>query len=354
MELAVLNNSVERILNFIPNNRNRGNFKFTFIDMFAGIGGFHQALKELGGHCVAACEIDDCARETYLANHSVAPEYFYKDIHDLETNKLPHHDLLCAGFPCQPFSISGKQQALNDNRSNVIDPLLDIIRIKNPRMVMLENVKHIRYVNQGRAFKHIVESLEKLSYKGSYELLNAKDFGVAQNRERWVFIGVLDAKKYTFCYKKNNPVLLRDVIDELGDFIYLEEAYTLIDAPKKQLSGLIFCGYRNKKIRKKSVRSGTEHLSRVHKQPNRIYSIDGIHPTIPSQESSGRFWILLHDGKVRKLTVAECFRIMGFKDDFVKPGSDGNLYKQIGNSVCIPMVKSISESLLKHMGYSNV
>ena len=134
-------------------------------------------------------------------------------------------------------------------------------------------------------------------------------------------------------------------------FEYLNEPYTLIKKPKKQNSGLIFCGYRNKNIRKNGVKNGTEHLSRVHKQPNRIYSCEGVHPTIPSQEASGRFWISLNNGKVRKLTVKECFRLMGFNDDFVKPVSIGNLYKQIGNSVCVPLIKSVSKSLLTYMGY---
>ncbi len=354
MKLELLDNVVDNILSFTPTRNILSNPQFTFVDMFSGIGGFHQALKELGGQCVAACEIDNKARETYLANHTVSLEHFYKDIHNIDINTLPVHDLLCAGFPCQPFSISGKQKALNDERSDVIDALFRIISIKKPKMVMLENVKHIKHINGGKAFDHIVKSLEELGYKVSYELLNSKHFGVAQNRERWIFIGVLGAKKYIFDVSKHKPVLLKDVIDKKGNFSYLDEPYTLIDNPKRQPSGLIFCGYRNKKIREKGVREGTEHLSRVHKQPNRIYSIDGIHPTIPSQESSGRFWILLNNGKVRKLTVTECFRIMGFKDDFVKSVSDGNLYKQIGNSVCVRMVKSISQSLLKHMEYLDV
>lgn len=350
LESAVLDEITDKVFAFSPALYKK-NKKFTFIDLFAGIGGFHQALKELGGQCVAACEIDEQARETYRANHKIVPGDFHKDIHDINAEKLPTHDLLCAGFPCQPFSISGKQKALNDDRSKVIDALFNIIKTKKPTMVMLENVKHIKHVNKGKAFDHIVKSLEALDYKVSYELLNAKDFGVPQNRERWIFIGVLNNKAFKFNLRKNKPVLLNEIIEKSGCFSYLDEPFTLIENPKKQQSGLIFCGYRNKKIRINGVREGTQHLSRVHKQPNRIYSVNGIHPTIPSQESSGRFWILLENGKVRKMTVKECFRIMGFKDDFVKPVSDGTLYKQIGNSVCVPMVKNIAKSLLKHMDY---
>jgi DNA (cytosine-5)-methyltransferase 1 len=113
-----------------------------------------------------------------------------------------------------------------------------------------------------------------------------------------------------------------------------------------QESGLIFCGFRNKSIRTKGTRPDTEHLSRVHKQPNRIYHIDGTHPTIPSQEVSGRFFI--YDGeKVRKMTIKECFRLQGFPDDYKKMSSNGNLYKQIGNSVAIPMIQAVGEELVK-------
>jgi len=111
---------------------------------------------------------------------------------------------------------------------------------------------------------------------------------------------------------------------------------------------LIFAGYRNKKIRKAGVRDGTKHLSRVHKQPNRIYSSEGTHPTLPSQESSGRFFIL-HNGTVRKLTINECYRIMGFPDKFIKSYSQSEQYKQIGNSVCIPMIKNVTAEILNQL-----
>ncbi|HFH8171602.1 TPA: DNA cytosine methyltransferase, partial [Streptococcus agalactiae] len=113
---------------------------------------------------------------------------------------------------------------------------------------------------------------------------------------------------------------------------------------KVQKSGLIFVGHRNKKIRSVGVRPGTEHLSRVHKQPNRIYSAKGTHPTLPSQETSGRFFIL-HEGKVRKLTLRECYRIMGFPDDFELVDPVGECYKRVGNSVCVPMIEAIAKQI---------
>ena len=141
-------------------------------------------------------------------------------------------------------------------------------------------------------------------------------------------------------------------MDANGPFEYLSEPFTLIKEPKKQPSGLKFVGYRNKKIRVAGVRPNTEHLSRVHKQPNRIYSIDGIHPTLPSQESSGRFWILLDDGRVRKLTLTECYRLMGFHGSFKNECNSGTQYVQIGNSVCVPVVEAITEQLI-NQGHLN-
>lgn len=144
---------------------------------------------------------------------------------------------------------------------------------------------------------------------------------------------------------------LTEFLDNEGDFEFLKpEDYTLIENPKTQPeSGLIFAGYRNKSIRKAGVRPGTEHLSRVHKQPNRIYSVNGIHPTLPSQESSGRFFILLNDKTVRKLTINECWRIMGFPDNFIKVSAVGQQYRQLGNSVCVKMIEEIAKEIKRQL-----
>jgi DNA (cytosine-5)-methyltransferase 1 len=127
-----------------------------------------------------------------------------------------------------------------------------------------------------------------------------------------------------------------------------KDEYTLIENPVKQKeSGLMFVCYRNKAIRKAGVRENTEHLSRVHKQPNRIYSVKGTHPTLPSQEVSGRFFIYLPDkDAVRKLTIKECYRIMGFPENFKISENKSEAYKQVGNSVCIPMVKELAAQIL--------
>jgi DNA (cytosine-5)-methyltransferase 1 len=193
----------------------------------------------------------------------------------------------------------------------------------------------------------ILEKLNSLGYLAEWRLLNAKDFGVPQNRERIVIIASQEGHFNFNWIAKTKSKKLLDFLDKKGPFEYLgQDEYTLIDDPiTQEQSGLCFVGYRNKTIRKVGIRPGTEHLSRVHKQPNRIYSAMGMHPTLPSQESAGRYWVLMPDNRVRKLTIDECFRIMGFPGDFLRPSSLGEQYRQIGNSVCVPMITSLAVAI---------
>lgn len=321
------------------------NPKFTFIDLFAGIGGFRIPLQELGGKCVFSSEFNYHAQMAYELNFGEIP---FGDITDFDLEIVPKHDILCAGFPCQPFSISGKMKGFEDTRGTLIYHVFEIIEKRNPSVVFLENVKHLVYHDKKRTLATITKHLEELGYIVSKKVLNASDFGLPQNRERIIIIGN-KKKKFDFNrIKKQEKPVLKDFLDSKNGFEYLEEPYTILENQKKQASGLIFAGYRNKTIRKAGVRPGTEHLSRVHKQPNRIYSTDGVHPALPSQESSGRFWIW-HNNRVRKLTIQECYRIMGFPDNFKLIYNRGELYKQIGNSVAIPMIKTVAKQIKEQL-----
>lgn len=320
-------------------------YDFTFIDLFAGIGGFRIPMQENGGKCVFTSEFNFHAQRSYELNFGEVP---FGDITKIDLDVVPKHDVLTAGFPCQPFSISGKMKGFEDTRGTLIYNVFQIIEMRQPKVVFLENVKHLIHHDGGNTLNVIIKDLEELGYKVAWKLLNASDFGVPQNRERIIIIGHKEERfDFTKIETKPKPVL-KDFLETDADFEYLNEPYTLIDDYKVQESGLIFIGYRNKKIRIAGVRPGTENLSRVHKQPNRIYSADGLHPALPSQESSGRFWIY-HNGKVRKMTVNECYRIMGFPDEFKKISNTGELYRQIGNSVCIPMVREITRQIKKQL-----
>lgn len=318
--------------------------RIKFIDLFCGIGGIRLGLDSQGFECVFSSDINTECQRTYKTNFGEEP---FGDITKIDEKSIPDHDILCAGFPCQPFSISGKQKGFDDTRGTLFFDICRIINEKKPSVVFLENVKHMVHHNGGRTLQTILDKLEHLGYEVSWRVLNGVDFGVPQNRERIIIIGSLNGK---FDFNKIKTVprgRMLDFLDKEGEFEYLDPVdYTLIEKPKQQPgSGLMFAGYRNKSIRKVGVRPGTEHLSRVHKQPNRIYSVMGVHPTLPSQESSGRFFILTSDNRVRKLTINECWRIMGFPETYIKVSSVGEQYKQLGNSVCVPMITAVAEEI---------
>lgn len=318
---------------------------FTFIDLFAGIGGFRIPMQQLNGKCVFTSEFNYYAQISYELNFGEVP---FGDITKMDLNIVPEHDVLVAGFPCQPFSISGKMRGFEDTRGTLIYSVFQIIEKRNPKVILLENVKHLVHHDNGNTLKVIIQHLEELGYIISWKVLNASDFGIPQNRERIIIIGSKKTK-FDFAKIESQPKpTLKPFLEKDVEFEYLNEEYTLLNNYKIQESGLIFVGYRNKKIRGAGVRPGTEHLSRVHKQPNRIYSSEGIHPALPSQESSGRFWIY-DEGKVRKLTINECYRLMGFPDDFIKIYNTSELYKQIGNSVCIPMIQEVATQIKKQL-----
>ncbi len=323
-------------------------YKPKFIDLFSGIGGLRLAFESVEADCVYSAEIDAHAIEMYKVNFGDNSE---QDIREIIPENLPDFDILCAGFPCQAFSICGKQKGFQDaTRGTLFFDILRIVRAKLPKIIVLENVQHLEKHDKGNTLFVIVKTLNELGYSVSYKVLNARDYGVPQNRERIVIVCNRNGLLFDFDKLETNRVeSMKPFLDKSGVFEVLNECeYTLLNKTeiKQQKSGLIFCGYRNKKIRNTGVRDGTEHLSRVHKQPNRIYSSSGIHPTLASQEKSGRYYIY-DNGIARKLTLKECYRFMGFPDDFKLVGSKAKLYERIGNSVCVPMFKEIAKEIIK-------
>ena len=317
-----------------------------FIDLCSGIGGFHFGLKK--HNCVLSCDINKLCRESYEKNFNIKCE---KNIFDLNEKKMPDFDILCAGFPCQPFSSAGLKKGMEDKRSKVYDKILKIISEKNPRIIILENVKNLLVINKGEVIKKIVSDLEKLNYNVSFSVLNTSNFGLAQNRER-IFIICTNKTLYdlSFDFTKLKDINIRQNLKDIIDFSnkeYLEkDKYILLDDDKlkTQKSGLIFCGYLKGNIRKTGVLPNTEHLSRVHKQPNRIYHINGVNPTLSSSEVNGRYHI--YDGiGVRRLSVKECFKIMGFPENYIFHSKTNANYCQIGNAVSPVIIENIYKEL---------
>lgn len=326
--------------------------KLRFIDLFAGIGGFRKGFEDAGFECVFTSEINQACQEVYENNFG---DEVFGDITLIEPSEIPDFEVLLAGFPCQPFSISGLKKGFEDTRGTLFFDICRIIEEKQPKVVVLENVKHLIHHDKKRTFKIIISTLEELGYNVTYQILNARDFGLPQNRER---IFIIATKHNFFRFEKlktKQPVYLKDFLDKEGEFEYLDKTeYTLIDEPTIQPTGLTFVGYRNKNTWKNGVRPNTEHLSRVHRQPNRIYSVEGTHPTIPSQETSGRFFIYIpNEDRVRKLTIDECYRIMGFPKNFKRHASKTEQYKQIGNSVAIPVINAIAKSIIEQKLLTN-
>lgn len=317
---------------------------FKFIDLFAGIGGFRIALENAGGICVFSSEIDENCREVYFNNFN---SDIRGDITQIKENSIPDHDILTAGFPCQAFSIAGARKGFRDHRGSLFFEVLRVTKAKKPKAIILENVKNLIYHDQKRTFDTIKKSLEDLGYFFSWKILNAKDFGLAQNRERVVIVA--SKEKFDFNidtnFKKNN---IKNIINSYSDNVLSEKEYTIIDKNlwKKQNSGMIFVGYRNKPLRKKGINQNTQHLSRVHKQPNRIYHVKGTHPALSSQETSGRYFVY-DDFAVRKLTIEECYALQGFPKNFKISSSKTNAYKQIGNSVAVPKIEAVAKEVVK-------
>lgn len=236
-----------------------------------------------------------------------------------------------------------------DPRGTLFFDILRIARHKRPACLLLENVKHLSKHDGGRTLETIKVCLESIGYHFSWRVLNAKDFGVPQNRERTIMVASTK-KGFDFARVKTDPGPDRAIRSALlpAAETLPESEYTLLaeEQWKRQKSGLVFVGYRNKPSRKRGTRPGTEHLSRFHKQPNRIYHADGTHPTIPSQESAGRFWV--YDGSgVRRLSAAECLLVQGFPQGHIVPKRESAAYRQIGNSVPPPMVRAVADEMLR-------
>jgi DNA (cytosine-5)-methyltransferase 1 len=317
-----------------------------FVDLFCGIGGFHIAMQKFNSRCVWACDIDPDCQKVYKENFGVEP---FGDICKVNVEDIPDHDILFAGFPCQPFSIAGKQKTFTDERTKPYEYILKILKEKKPNTFVLENVKHLKAVADGEALKRIKADLIELGYNIETCMLNTYDFGLPQNRERLFIIGNT-RKKFIPAQRvcRVERITLSSILGKADEYID-DSRYTLLDDDQitpQPKSGLIFCGYLNAKLRKAGIRPNTEHLSRVHKQPNRIYHINGTNPTLSSSETSCRYYI--YDGKgVRKLKVGDLYGLMGFPKDFKRHSRDTAAIRHIGNAVCPLVVESVISELIQ-------
>ena len=309
---------------------------FTFIDLFAGIGGTRLAFERVGCECVFSSEIDKYAQKTYFENFSEIPA---GDIREINENDIPDHDILLAGFPCQPFSISGvsKRNSLNmphGFRDKIKGTLFfDIARIleaKTPSAFMLENVKHLRRHDKGRTYKIIKDTLVKdLGYYVYDKIINSQ-YVVPQKRERIFIVGFKEPVSFAFPEYEDKKPKLRDILEEDVD-----PRYTLTDHLWQYLQE-----YKDK------------HRKKGHGFGYGLPDLDGITRTLSARYYKDGSEILIYQGEnknPRRLTPRECARLMGFPDSFIIPVSDTQAYKQFGNSIVVPVTEKIALAMVECM-----
>ena len=317
-----------------------------FIDLFAGIGGFHLAFHSIGAECVFASEWDKFARHTYEHNFKkISPNLFENgnfniDINDQKPEEIPDFDILCAGFPCQPFSIAGKREGFNDTRGTLFFNIEKIISIKRPAAVFLENVKNLVSHDKGRTFNTIIEILEqKLGYKVYAKVLNsAKHANVPQNRER-IFIVAFDPVK-----------VINHANFRFPDEVPLTNSIHHVLESEKQNSSVYYKEDHKYYLElKKSITSVNTiyQWRRVYVRENK----SNLCPTLTANMGTGGHNVPLVKDKfgIRKLTPKECIRFQGFplNFNFPKGMANSHCYKQAGNSVVVPLIKEVGKGIIQ-------
>lgn len=282
--------------------------KIKFIDLFAGIGGFHQAFHNLGAECVFVSEWDSNARKTYEANFkNISPNIFKKenrdrlfvgDITKIDPKTIPDFDILCAGFPCQPFSQAGHKKGFEDTRGTLFFDIAKILNEKKPKAFFLENVRGLLNHDNGNTMKVIKRVLEEeLGYNIFYKVLKASDYGVPQNRPRLYIVGFKDDVDFKF----PKPVKLKKTMSDIFN-----------GKAEKEIGFTLRVGGRGSNI------------------------------------NDRRNWdSYIVDGTVRRLTHKEGLKMQGFPDDFIFPVSEAQAMKQLGNSVAIPAIQATARKMLE-------
>ncbi|HEY0959457.1 MAG TPA: DNA (cytosine-5-)-methyltransferase [Novosphingobium sp.] len=332
---------------------------FRFIDLFAGIGGLRRGFEDLGGRCVFTSEWDKYSQQTYLANFACEHEVV-GDITKVPVEDIPAHDLLLAGFPCQPFSIAGvsKKNALNrphgfadETQGTLFFNVAQIIKHHRPRAFLLENVKNLVNHDKGRTFEVIHRTLAvELGYQVHWKVINSKAF-VPQQRERIFIVGFREANDFTFD-DLDLPNLLNG--PRLGSILHPEDGTEEIDAPYTRGNiGSVAAKY-----------TLTDHLwdylqryAEKHRSAGNGFGFGLVGPGDVARTLSARYYkdgseiLVAQPGRnPRRLTPRECARLMGFDDpngrEFIIPVSDTQAYKQFGNSVVVPVVRAVAEHML--------
>ncbi len=314
----------------------RDDSDFTFIDLFAGIGGIRLAFDSMGGQCVFSSEWDKYCQRTYFENFGEVP---HGDITEIDPVNIPDHDILCAGFPCQPFSIAGvsKKNSLgrhhgfkDKTQGTLFFNIAKIIEVKQPTMFLLENVKNLKSHDDGNTFRVITETIEELGYKYYYEIIDSRPY-VPQKRERIFIVGLK----------------IDDFPDKI-DFSF----------PKLPEKGPLLGSILETKVDKKYILSDhlwsyLQNYAVKHRKKGNGFGFGLVDKNSVTRTLSARYYkdgseilVKRRNSNPRRLTPRECARLMGYDDSFKIPVSDTQAYKQFGNSVVVPVIRAIAEQMI--------
>lgn len=309
-----------------------------FIDLFCGLGGFRLALESYGAKCVFSSDIDKHVSKTYENNFGTYP---LSDITKVDERDIPSHDILCAGFPCQAFSISGKQMGFEDTRGTLFREVVRIAKYHKPELLLLENVKNLEKHDNGRTFNVIKENIEHIGYNMYHQVINASQYGVPQARERIYMVCIrkdLDNGNYVFPKPLKNNKCVKDILlnsNEVEKYI-ISKPFQLKAGEEEKVRYEIF----NKPLRVGTVNKGG--------QGDRIYDPMGQAITL-SAEGGGtgaRTGLYFVDGVVRKLHPRECARLMGYPENYVINESVNQAHKQFGNSVVVDVLQYVVKNII--------
>lgn len=305
-----------------------------FIDLFCGMGGFRLAFEAQGCKCVYSSDIDEYACRTYELNFGDFPK---SDITKVAAKDIPEFDILCAGFPCQPFSIAGKRLGFDDTRGTLFFDVARILKEKKPMAFLLENVRGLSNHDGGKTLNVILNTLDELGYETEWKVLNAKDYGVPQNRERWYCVGIrkdLNLKLPKFPDKKKLSHTLKDII-----LLKVDSLYDSTDICLKNIE--------TNRARKNIKISKTTLAYEI--RPSRCqFALGDISPCLTAKMGTGGNNVPVVVEQGRKLTERECLRIMGYPDSY-KVYLGHHTYKQIGNSVVVPVLTELAEGLVNSL-----
>lgn len=337
------------------------NYKFNFIDLFAGIGGIRLGAQSNGGNCVFSSEFDLFAQKTYQLNYGELP---FGDITKIKEKNIPDHDLLLAGFPCQPFSYAGRCEGFEDKtRGTLFFDVLRIIEEKKPKVVLLENVKGFKSHDKGNTMYIALNALQEAGYYPYWTILNSYDFGVPQFRERWYCIAIrkdIDTGEFNFPNNKDRKTTLRNIIDlDLNDKSLNLTKFELdrikfhfdhyMNTERVEHDNSMYAPNTKKgkygvfSFLKKdgSLRFHVGDFAKTQIQEAFYACLDTYSPTIIANRVP-KLWDIQ-----RKLSVRESARLQGFPENFEFNVSNAQAYKQLGNSVTVSVINAIIKNLVE-------